>query len=187
VAGGSSHTVARRSDGQVVVGGSSLSFGVDRVPALRPGESYVQVSARFTQTVARVGPTSTYVTFAAGCSGSMPAARLVPRDTPRIGEVESVEVSNLPNNAAIMVFGWSRNSAVSLSSVGMPGCSRHISMDASVLLVGANGRATFELPLPNWSGLVGLSFYNQALVLDPGANPLGAVVSDAAEAIVGEL
>jgi hypothetical protein len=60
-------------------------------------------------------------------------------------------------------------------------------MDASVLLVGANGRATFELPLPNWSGLVGLSFYNQALVLDPGANPLGAVVSDAAEAIVGEL
>jgi hypothetical protein len=46
--------------------------------------------------------------------------------------------------------------------------------------------ATFRLPIPGVPALVGLKFYNQALVLDPGAgNVIGAVVSEAAEGVVG--
>ncbi|HEX5095889.1 MAG TPA: hypothetical protein VFX21_07750 [Acidimicrobiia bacterium] len=46
-------------------------------------------------------------------------------------------------------------------------------------------QAVWELPIPEVAVLVGVHFYNQALVLDPGANPFGAVVSDAAEGVVG--
>ena len=34
--------------------------------------------------------------------------------------------------------------------------------------------------------VVGLHFFNQAFVLDPTANAAGAVLSDAAEAIIGQ-
>ena len=52
-------------------------------------------------------------------------------------------------------------------------------------MLGSGGNAAWELPIPNQIGLVGLHFYNQALVFDPGTNALGAVISDAAEAVVG--
>lgn len=67
----------------------------------------------------------------------------------------------------------------------MPGCSQHVSVDAAFLLLGQNGIARFVLPIPNDLGLVGLRFHNQAVVLDAGANALGAVVSDAAEGVIG--
>ena len=47
------------------------------------------------------------------------------------------------------------------------------------------GEAEFT-HVPNSSALVGLAFYQQALVLDPLAgNPFGAAMSDAAAAVVG--
>jgi hypothetical protein len=45
--------------------------------------------------------------------------------------------------------------------------------------------AKYCLPIPNLPSLVGMHFCNQAVVLDPGANPLGAVISDAAEGVIG--
>lgn len=52
-------------------------------------------------------------------------------------------------------------------------------------LFGQGGQAVFELPIPDAVALVGTRFFHQALVLDPGANAAGVVVSDAAEGIVG--
>jgi hypothetical protein len=44
----------------------------------------------------------------------------------------------------------------------------------------------WTLPIPDSPSLVGVLFYNQALVLDINAgNPFGAVVSDAMEGVVG--
>ena len=55
-----------------------------------------------------------------------------------------------------------------------------------VLVSGANKPAAFTWPLPNQAALVGLHFHQQAVVPDPGAgNPLGAVMSDAATAVIG--
>jgi hypothetical protein len=53
------------------------------------------------------------------------------------------------------------------------------------VLAGTDHTARFELPIPYFTGLIGLEFYQQALVLDPGANPAGIVTSDAAHAVVG--
>lgn len=185
VSGGIHHVVARRSDGEVVVCGYTLNNREHMVPPLDPGTSYVQVSGGFLASAARVGPTSTYVTFANGCAGTLPAPRLIPMDTPRIGAELPIHLFDLPANAAFLAFGWNRTPPVSLASIGMPGCSLHISLDALAFVAGQNTVGTFTLSIPDVPSLVGLRFHHQALVLDPGANTLGAVVSGAAEGIVG--
>ena len=54
------------------------------------------------------------------------------------------------------------------------------------LLSGQWNRAKFGLSIPSRASLVGLHFYQQALVLDPAAgNPAGAVMSNAAEGVIG--
>ncbi len=47
------------------------------------------------------------------------------------------------------------------------------------------GTATWEYDIPNNSEFVGLHFYNQALVWDPGYNPAGFIVSNAGEGVIG--
>jgi hypothetical protein len=61
-----------------------------------------------------------------------------------------------------------------------------ISLDAVALVAGQHQQAVYELPIPNQPAMVGLRFHHQAFVPDSGAlNPLLAVVSDAATAVVG--
>jgi alpha-tubulin suppressor-like RCC1 family protein len=188
-AGGNLQFALRRSDGEVVmcgdVGGTSFGW-LSVVPALEPGTSYLQVSASAENTAARVGPTRTYVSFAPGCAGSRPATRLIPRDTPFVGGTHEVRLFDLPANVALLAMGFQRTSPLTLGWIGMPGCAWHVSLDATIALVGQGNQAVWELPIPDVSSLVGLRFYNQALVLDPAAgNAFGAIVSNAAEGVIG--
>ncbi len=177
------HVVARRSDGEVVAG---ASYNNDvGLPRLRPGESFVDVATGYDITVLRLGPTCSYITYAPGCAGTLPASRLVPRDTPRLGQTLAVTVFDVPFDLAMMVFGWQRTAPTSLANFGMPGCLQHVSVDAGLLLVGSQQQARSLLPIPDAAALVGLRFVNQAIVFDPLANPAGAVVSNAAEGVIG--
>lgn len=184
VEAGNSHLALLRSDGRIEVAGK-VTHQLDPVPELDAGTSYVQVSAAFNTVTARVGPTSTYVGFAHGCAGTRAATRLVPRSTPHIGKTLEVRLLDLPQNTAMVAFGWNRISPVSLAPQGLPGCFQDIGIDAAVFVAGQGNAALFSLPIPDWSGLVGMTFYNQAIVFDPGANAAGAVISDAAEAVIG--
>ncbi len=172
---------ARRSDGRIVGAASGVQDPLAMPPAPRPGESFVEVAPG----VGRIGPTRTYVTFAIGCAGTLPASRLVPRDTPYIGGTFEVTVFDLPHDLAWMVFGWSRVPPVPLAVVGMPGCNQQITLDVFSPLLGQAGVAKHWLPIPATSSLVGATFYHQAIVFDPAANATGLVVSDAAEAVIG--
>jgi hypothetical protein len=185
IAAGDDHMVARRSDGDVVVCGNNFQFGQGRMPPLQPGESCVQVDAEYNGSMMRVGPTTRYVSVAAGCAGTLPAARLIPRDTPRIGTTHQVTLFDLPQDLAVLAFGWSQQAPAPLAAIGMPGCFQHVAADAVFVLSGQGQQATMAFPVPDWPGLVGARFYNQAIVLDPGANTAGAVVSEAAEAVIG--
>ena len=86
-----------------------------------------------------------------------------------------------------MVFGWQRiTPSLSLAFLGMPGCAAEVTLDAAMLLSGSGGNALFEVTIPYQTSLIDVHFFNQAFVFDPAAgNPMGAVVSDAAEAVVG--
>ena len=116
----------------------------------------------------------------------MPAARLVPRDTPRIGRSHRVTVFDLPMDLAIMVFGWARTAPVPLGAYGAPGCAFEVSRDGAWLIAGQGHHGSTEFSIPDDVALVGTRFYHQAVVLDANAgNLLGAVVSDAAEGVIG--
>jgi hypothetical protein len=68
----------------------------------------------------------------------------------------------------------------------MPGCTAFVSIDAVDLLLGAGTRASWSMSIPAAPNLLGSRFHQQALVVDPLAgNASGAVVSDAATAVVG--
>lgn len=180
-------TALRRSDGQVVFSGRIGPLPmVAAMPPLAPRESCLQLSAAGGNLAARIGPLCSYVSFAQGCAGSLPASRLIPRDTPRIGKTLEVRVFDLPASVAMLAMGMHRMPATSLAGIGLPGCTWQVELDATAILVGQGGQAVWRLPIPDVPSLVGLQFHNQALVLDPQApNPLGLVVSDAATGIVG--
>lgn len=185
VDGGYRHLSLRRSDGRVEVCGL-VYLTLNAVPALDPGTSYVQISSGYDIAGGRVGAQSTYVGVVPGCAGSRPPARLVPRDTPKIGRTLEVTLFDLPASVAVMVMGFTRTAPQSLAGLGMPGCEAHVSLDGMAALVGQNHQAKWLLPIPDQPSLLGLTFYNQALVFDPQANAFGAVVSDTAEARVGD-
>lgn len=186
IAAGDNRLLLRRSDGQLSVwrAGPATFDPFAVLPELRDGESFVDAALAY-QALARVGPTASYVGYGSGCAGSRPASRLVPRETPRIGQTLRVTLFDLPQDVAVMVFGWNPTPPVPLASLGMPGCSAHVAADTLVAVVGAGNQARLEVPIPNALALVGASFVNQALVLDPPANAAGFVVSDAAQAVVG--
>ena len=171
---------ARRSDGQVVTA-SHYPF---EVPPPWPGESYVEARSG-SSVLLRVGPTRTFTTFANGCAGSLPACRLVPQETPRLGQTLEVELLDLPIGMAVVAFAWQRQAPVSLSGLGLPGCAAHVPVRALLPVSGSGHAATQRLPIPNQPALLGLSFVEQAIVFDPTANALGAVVSDAVEGVIG--
>jgi hypothetical protein len=87
----------------------------------------------------------------------------------------------------VLAMGFGRPpSPVSLAAAGMPGCTLAVDVDAAVVVSGQSPEVMFRLPIPDSSLLVGLAFYQQALVLDPNAgNPLGAVMSEAMLGVVG--
>jgi hypothetical protein len=72
-----------------------------------------------------------------------------------------------------------------LSALGMPGCTLRVSTEfvASMLLSGGNATLAWQLPLT--PSLAGFQFFTQALVLEPAANPFGAVMSNALAASTG--
>jgi len=73
-----------------------------------------------------------------------------------------------------------------LGPLGIPGCSARVSVDFVAFVLGSGGFADCRLSIPNNPVLVGVRFYQQALVLDPAAgNAFGAVTSDATAAVVG--
>jgi len=183
--GGYRQIILRRSDGRIDVLGTDSDLG-SHVPQADPGTSCLQVSGVWRSFAARMGPTCTYVAYAPGCAGSLPPAKLIPRDTPRIGRTHEVRVWNVPGNAVAMGMGFQRTTVPTpLGPVGMPGCGLGIQVDAVMMVPGQQNEAIFQLPIPDLPQLVGVRFYQQALVLDPGANAAGAVLSEAAEGVIG--
>lgn len=177
----------RRSDGRIDVLGTDANYHFVNVPPFEPGTSCLQLSGNWYSFAARMGSTCTYVGYLPGCAGSMPAAPLIPHDTPRIGRPFGLRLRNLPLNLAALAMGFDKPAVpIALGPIGMPGCALGIDIDAVVVLSGQDHEVELHLPIPDVASLVGVRFYQQALVLDPQAgNTLGAVMSDAAEGIVG--
>ena len=105
-----------------------------------------------------------------------------------------VELTALPRNPLALpvgILGFSRSRwgahslPLDLGAAGMPGCRLFINIAALHPLLNNIGRAPWTLSIPNSANLMGGKFYQQALVLDPPANALGVVMTNAGEGTVG--
>ncbi|MBK8098237.1 MAG: formylglycine-generating enzyme family protein [Planctomycetes bacterium] len=131
-----------------------------------------------------------YETFAAGCAGSMPPCHLSAVTQPWLGATLSVRLDNLPMSSAYMLLGTSNVTSplgplpLSTAGFGVPNCFLHVSPDAIVPVQGSDLRATFQMFVPVNSTLVGMRFYQQAMVPEFfGGAPF--VMSDAAAVTIG--
>lgn len=148
--------------------------------------------------IVEVPELAAYIPFGVGCAGSagIPILGAAAGRRPRIGSTFTVQLSNLPTGPdagnAFILFGWSNTVAGSiplpfdLSPLGLVGCTGFVSPDATTLL-SPMGSSAVQVPvdIPNLPRLLGLTFYNQGVVEESGINSFGAVLTNAAEAVVG--
>ena len=90
------------------------------------------------------------------------------------------------------MFGWSQTRdgstplPVTLGGLGMPGCFQLVSVYAVLPPFRVIPQPCWSLPIPSDPLWIDVTFYLQALSFDPGANPAGAVTSNAVEATIGK-
>lgn len=134
-----------------------------------------------------------YVAYGVGCAGALgvPALAAAPGSLPLPGTTFAAQISGAPLGIAVMISGLSDTASgglplpLPLDPIGMTGCTLFAEALVLDLLVGAGTTATWTLPLPGGTALLGARFFNQGLVLDPGLNALGFTISNAAVATIG--
>ena len=130
--------------------------------------------------------------FGSGCAGSggVPNLGMVQRAIR--GQAYEVDVNNLPPAGGLLVLAYGGSNVTfpglgalpnSGSSLGAPGCRLLVSFDVNyVYFVMPNqGVQRHTNAIPNSQALLGLVFFNQAVVWDAAANALGITSSDACQ------
>ncbi len=138
--------------------------------------------------------------YGLGCAGTVgmpPTLRNLNGSRPVVGNGFNMVLDNLPTaNGSFAVGMWGFSNEIwgdtrfflpdDLGWLGMPGCDLLVSLDRVVpLVITPGGQANWTLNVPLNNDLCGLSFYAQGLIVDPGANALGVIVSDAIAGAVG--
>lgn len=133
-----------------------------------------------------------FSTSGAGCVGSAgsPTLAVTPQQFPVAGQPFSVMVQNVPLFAPVfMMLGasdqmWGGTSLpISLGPFGAVGCSMLTGPDLVYGAPNVLGTALWTVTIP--SSLGGSTFFNQAVVFDPRANPAGLTVSNLGRVLVG--
>lgn len=141
---------------------------------------------------------ATFVTFGAGCAGTAGVPTLAQSGglLPYLGTTFPVRISNLSTSGFRVPFGllgaskttWSGFTLpLDLTGVGMPGCTLYTGGEVVVQLQASAGSATWGIAIPFDPALVGAKAFQQIVVIDPGANALGFVTSNATELTIGQL
>ena len=139
-------------------------------------------------------PECCFETFGQGCAGTVATPRLDLADgeLPWAGDLLTVELTDLPpSGSAFGLLGFSRTRfgqlvlPFDLGVIGMPGCLLYCGGDIGVSFANLGGRAAWPIAIPTDPAALGTVFYVQGAVVDPGANLLGVVVTNAGEARIG--
>jgi len=138
---------------------------------------------------------ATYARFGTACRGSAGAPSLAPASgsLPWLGETFTLQFGDLLSGQPVLVFlGFSRTNwsglfplPVDLTAIGMNGCSLYVSGEHLDVTTSVGGRASWPLTLCRCPELLGLDFFNQAFVLDPSANVLGMIATNAGQGRTG--
>ncbi len=134
---------------------------------------------------------SIYQTFGPGCPGSLGTAQLLAAAPPRLGQTLIVNVTNVPAQLGLMLTGESNTVfggsplPLEVTTLGMTGCLLRVSPDVLDAVFTFGPTASWSVAIPSQPNLLGYRLYQQAFVFDPGLNPFGGSLSDAAELQIG--
>lgn len=113
--------------------------------------------------------------------------------TPQINDTFRVRIGQArASSSAVLFLGFSNVSwsgvplPLDLAWLGAPSCAVLTSVDnVQTVRLDATGAGSHSYALPNSIYLLGLRFYNQALVADPGVNLFGFVATNGGAGLVG--
>jgi len=119
--------------------------------------------------------------------------KLIGTETPQINDRFPLRiVEGRASSVALLFLGLSRTSWVgiplpfSLGAAGAPGCSILASGEViDIVALDAAGSGRFAYDIPNDIYILGSRFYNQFLIVDPPANQLGLVTTNAGAGVIG--
>lgn len=115
--------------------------------------------------------------------GFSPNMEMSTADRPILGSSVTSTITGIPGSAAAGFMGYSfvpyATPGLDLSSVGAPGCALlgDTSIVEPIALTGG-ATETVALTIPTTATLAGNTLYEQAIVLAPGVNTLGAVLTN---------
>lgn len=124
-----------------------------------------------------------------GCPGPTGGATLARSGTgPWVDDILRTQIAGAAGQTPLFgVFGFGTSTwnnlplPLELAFAGMPGCSLYVDVLGVQWLAGS----TWDFPIPNVAALAGAVFHQQAAVAAPGANPTGAIVTNAGTATIG--
>jgi hypothetical protein len=137
---------------------------------------------------------ATWSPFGSGCTGTNGRApRLSSPGRPWLGESFVLLLDQMPAGTSVaQVFTGFSNAfwgsiplPLALGSFGFAGCQLLVDPLVGLPVAPVGGAGSWTLPLPSQASLIGVRFYNQAIVLDPGANLAGATVSNGGGGVLG--
>jgi hypothetical protein len=133
-----------------------------------------------------------YSAFGAGCAGTAGTPTLSTVGLPWLGDTLGIVLNALPSGApALVELGLSDTAwaglalPLGLGAIGMPGCALLVSPDDWCSATTSGTTAVCPIPIPLDVGLLGARFFNQGVVLDPGANALGLTVTNGGAGTIG--
>lgn len=121
--------------------------------------------------------------YGTACAGTLGTPSLT-GVAPRVGEATSLVLDKMAGPG--WIFFGTMAQAIDLTVINMPGCTLLCDMAIALPVTpNAAGTATLNFSIPNDPALTLVSYYNQGLIRDVGANGFGFITSDAVNAIVG--
>ncbi len=163
-----------------------LSLGLSGTEA----EAFDRLRSEFS----RLHGEASWFAFGAGCAGTVGVPTLNARtgSRPVLGQSLIVDLQgvSLSASSAMGILGFDRRASGSLSlpldlsGFGAQGCWLYTAMDSVQSLSLTSGGASWNLAIPSIQSLLGLRFYQQAIIFEPQVNLLGAVLSNAGEGCI---
>jgi hypothetical protein len=121
--------------------------------------------------------------------------RLYTNSTPQIGDTFRVQLNQArPATLALLALGFSKTSwlgiplPLELTGFGAPGCRLLAAIDDTQrATTNATGYGSFQYSIPNDIYLLNIRFYNQWIVVDPGANAFQHAFTNGGEGLIGNM
>ncbi len=109
---------------------------------------------------------------------------------PVINTTWNLNVANIPPlvQLGVEIYGFSDPGINDLFFIGAPGCGLRANLDVLNPWVSLGGTShPYSLPIPNSSGLLGVTFYMQSAMLDASYNAFGVITSNGIAGLIGSI